>query len=185
MELDILGGVRADNWALDPEYDPDVPCLKLQSQQGLNYIEGYFTNTTAVNLTWFFLPHNFSPGRYTEIRTEARVDQCLFTAEHCHEATNVNRRALDCPNEDTDVVRVRQPTWERGAMADSHYVICCIPGKGLRQSLPYVHLPTHWLISERKNRKKGKDRRKKTRTKHKCTNTSINKENKTWEKGRQ
>lgn len=65
----------------------------------------------------FFLVYNFRPGKYNEIRTEACIDQCLFTAEYCHEASNVNRRALDCPNDDADVVRVRRPTWERGAMA--------------------------------------------------------------------
>jgi len=76
-------------------------------------------------------------------------------AEYCHAVTNVNRPALDCPNNDADIVRVRQPTWERGAMAGSHYIICSIRGKWLRQSAPYVHLPTHLYQSERTGEKKG------------------------------
>jgi hypothetical protein len=82
----------------------------------------------------------------------ADINVCLC----CHAATNVNRRALVCPNDDADVVRVRQPTWEREGMADIHYVICSIPGKGLRQSMPYVRLPTHLTnISEKVQKKKG------------------------------
>jgi hypothetical protein len=71
MERDILGSLRADNWALDPENDPDVPRLTRRPQQCLNYIWGYFNNRTAINRMWFSLVHNFRPGKYTEIRTEA------------------------------------------------------------------------------------------------------------------
>jgi hypothetical protein len=62
--------------------------------------------------------------------------------EYRHVATNVQRPTLDCLNDGADVVRVRHPTWERGAMADTHYGIRSILGKALRQSLPCGHLPT-------------------------------------------
>ena len=95
-------------------------------------------------------------------------------AEYCHAATNVNRPALDCPNNDADIVR--STSADVGKRSDGRQSLRNLFHTGKRvASVSSICSSAHALVSQRKNGGGERIAERRREQKIKAPNTSINK----------